>query len=57
MRLPIDDAQLGMVWWNRMTRAERARWLERAQSAVPAHAWETFRRETARECGQEVKRL
>jgi hypothetical protein len=43
------DAELGVIWWNRSTEPERAYWLMRAGSATPADAWETFRRETARE--------
>lgn len=52
----MNDALLGMLWWNRLREIERAYWLARADSAVPADAWEAFRRETAREAGQEVKR-
>jgi hypothetical protein len=37
------DALLGMTWWNRITRAERARWLEVAGSYVPADAWAAFK--------------
>jgi hypothetical protein len=50
----VLDAELGMTWWNRCTERERARWLERAGSAVPADAWEAFKRETARDVGKEA---
>ena len=33
------DATRGIAWWNNLSPATRAYWLERAQSAVPAHAW------------------
>jgi hypothetical protein len=38
----IDDAA-GMRWWNSLTRGERAMWLERARSAVPADAWAAYK--------------
>jgi hypothetical protein len=38
------DALMGMLWWNRITEAERGRWLEAAGSFVPADAWATFKR-------------
>lgn len=42
------DAELGMRWWNQLREIERAYWLARANSAVPADAWAAFQRETAR---------
>jgi hypothetical protein len=39
-----NDAELGMTWWNRLTERERAEWLRRADTAVPAEAWEAFKR-------------
>jgi len=39
----MSDTELGMIWWNRLTRRERARWLAIARSAVPADAWVAFR--------------
>jgi hypothetical protein len=38
------DALLGMTWWNRITRPERAYWLDVADSFVPADAWAAFKR-------------
>jgi len=52
----MNDAELGTVWWNRLREIERAHWLARAQSAVPADAWATFKKYPLRECGQEVRR-
>lgn len=42
---PIDrkDAEAGMRWWNAMAREDRAYWLERARSAVPADAWAAYK--------------
>lgn len=37
------DAELGMAWWNNLAESERAEWLRRAGSAVPADAWEAFK--------------
>ncbi len=39
----MNDTALGMAWWNRLTRQERAEWLARADSAVPADAWAAFK--------------
>ena len=36
------DAPVGMIWWNGLTRAERAYWLDVAGSAVPAEGWRSF---------------
>jgi hypothetical protein len=38
------DALLGITWWNRISRAQRAHWLEVAESFVPADAWAAFKR-------------
>ena len=40
-RIPAD-AELGMAWYNRLSRAERALWHRVAGSAVPADAWAAF---------------
>lgn len=32
----LNDAELGRAWFNDLTRLERAEWLARANSAVPA---------------------
>lgn len=37
-----EDARAGMAWFNSLSRAERAHWLEVADSAVPADAWRAF---------------
>ncbi|MGB6485480.1 MAG: hypothetical protein WBE91_01170 [Steroidobacteraceae bacterium] len=37
-----QDARAGMAWFNSMTPAERAHWLEVAGSAVPFDAWRAF---------------
>lgn len=49
---PAADAELGIHWWNRLT--ERQRWnaLRAADSAVPAEAWEWWKR-TAAGCEEE----
>jgi len=44
-----------MIWWNRLREIDRARWLARADSAVPADAWETFKASPLREYAQEVQ--
>ena len=36
------DAELGMAWYNRLTKAERLHWHRVAGSAVPADAWRAF---------------
>ena len=38
------DALLGITWWNRISRVQRAHWLEVAGSFVPADAWAAFKR-------------
>lgn len=40
-----DEENFGVEWWNHITEDERAYWLERAKSAVPADAWIAFRKE------------
>jgi len=37
-----SDAEVGMVWWNRLTPARRMQWLEVAGSARPVDAWRAF---------------
>ena len=36
------DAELGMTWYNGLTKAERLHWHRVAASAVPADAWRAF---------------
>jgi hypothetical protein len=43
-RKPTPDESAGMTWWNGLTKQQRAEWLERAGSAIPAHAWAEFKR-------------
>ncbi|TIV92525.1 MAG: hypothetical protein E5V85_28495 [Mesorhizobium sp.] len=43
-REPSPDETAGMVWWNSLTEGDRADWLARAGSAVPADAWATYKR-------------
>ena len=43
-REPTPDETAGMVWWNSLTEADRADWLARAGSAVPADAWAAYKR-------------
>jgi hypothetical protein len=40
----IENARAGITWWNNLSRAERRYWLEAANSAVPADAWQAYRR-------------
>ncbi len=37
-----QDAELGMRWYNRLSKAERAMWHRVAGSAVPADTWAAF---------------
>ena len=37
-----QDAELGMRWYNGLSKAERLRWHRIAGSAVPADAWRAF---------------
>lgn len=39
----VRIAEIGMQWWNSCSEAERGYWLKRANSAVPADAYEAFR--------------
>ncbi len=41
---PASDAELGMVWWNRITPRQRLAALRAADTAVPAVAWEWWQR-------------
>jgi hypothetical protein len=34
--------ELGMVWWNRLSKKDRAEWLQVAGSARPVDAWRAF---------------
>jgi hypothetical protein len=36
------DAEMGIAWYNRLSKAERALWHRVAASAVPADAWRAF---------------
>ncbi len=55
--MDLADAELGMAWWNQLSRFERAQWLARANSAVPAEAWAAWKAQQAPpEHGQEVSR-
>lgn len=38
------DAREGMAWWNELPEYSRAAWLAQAGSAVPADAWEAYKR-------------
>lgn len=38
----LQNARAGIAWWNGLNRAERRYWLEGADSAVPADAWEAY---------------
>ncbi|GMV27859.1 MAG: hypothetical protein AMXMBFR58_38900 [Phycisphaerae bacterium] len=39
-----DDEAKGIDWWNALTESERGGWLRIAGSAVPADAWEAYKR-------------
>lgn len=43
--VPTDDERAGMEWWNSLDKRMRRYWLERANSALPTKAWETFKRQ------------
>lgn len=43
-REPTPDETAGMVWWYSLSEADRADWLARAGSAVPADAWAAYKR-------------
>jgi hypothetical protein len=43
-REPTAEESAGMAWWNPLTEGERANWLARAATAVPAEAWAEYRR-------------
>jgi hypothetical protein len=40
----LRDAVAGIAWFNSLPHAERLHWLDVAGSAVPADAWEAFKR-------------
>ena len=42
-RTPTSDEAAGIAWWNGISEEERAEWLRRAESAVPADAWAAFK--------------
>ncbi len=42
-----NDCATGMLWWNTCSEATRARWLAASCSAIPALAWECFKRSSA----------
>lgn len=39
-----SDTEAGIAWWNSCTERERAHWCKVASSAVPADAWEAYKR-------------
>jgi hypothetical protein len=42
-----SDDTMGMAWWNHITDAERAKWMDRAGSTGSAKdAWEAFKAHT-----------
>ena len=41
VKIPAD-AELGMAWYNRLSRAQRIRWHRVSGSAVPADCWRAF---------------
>jgi hypothetical protein len=43
-REPTPDETAGVVWWNSLSEGERAAWLARAGTAIPADAWAAFKR-------------
>ncbi len=45
--MTAGDATIGMAWWNTCSQAQRAAWLAVAGSAIPAQAWECFKRSSA----------
>lgn len=38
----MSNDELGMIWWNKLTHAERRYWLNEAGSARPIDAWKAF---------------
>jgi hypothetical protein len=38
----VNDALVGIAWFNGLSHSERAYWLEVAESATPADAWRAF---------------
>lgn len=44
---PAADAELGMAWFNGMNERQRVAALRAADSAVPADAWEWWKRTAA----------
>jgi hypothetical protein len=46
-RIATADDVRGMAWFNALAEAERAEWLRRADSAVPADAWAAYKAATA----------
>jgi predicted nucleic acid-binding protein len=42
-REPTADEAAGMLWWNGLSDAERARWAQRAGTGVVADAWALFK--------------
>lgn len=39
------DAEAGYVWWDELSRHERAYWMEKANSSIPLQCWEAYKRE------------
>ena len=51
-RTATSDDQVGMIWWNALTEAERAYWLKRADSARAVDAWRAYKRELGSESSE-----
>lgn len=39
-----SEAEVGMAWWNRLTRRQRRYWLDVAASARPVDAFRAYQR-------------
>jgi hypothetical protein len=42
-REPINDDELGMIWWNALSERERAYWANLAGTGRAKDAWELFK--------------
>jgi hypothetical protein len=45
---PASDDELGMAWWNGLTKPERKRWANLAGTGRAKDAWELFKQTRAR---------
>jgi hypothetical protein len=40
------DSRAGYMWWEKLSRDQRAHWMNRAKSSIPLQCWEAYKRDS-----------